>query len=285
VIVQFTDVTGGADSPVGPQQTVPLIAAGGSAVVEMNYTATGKAGSYNIRVAVDPNNFIPEGRETDNTATVELEVQPPDQPNLVVTASNINFSPLTIGANGSVTARAVIMNHGAREARDVVVQFMDVSSGSQVPIGTPQVLARIAPGNAATAQMTFAPATPGEFNLQVVADPNNFIVESDELDNRATKSLVVGAPPAANLVALGSNLQFVPSAPQDGNLVTVHATVINNGTAVATDVVVRIEDVTDPSNTELIGKQRLIDSLQPGEEQRYRLSMTQRTRQGSVRFA
>jgi subtilase family serine protease len=271
VIVQFTDITGATSStatgtPVGPQQTIPLIPSGGSAVVEMSYTATEKAGSRTVRVAIDPNNFIAEGRETDNTASLTFEIFAPDRPNLVVLASNINFSPLTISANGTVTVRAVILNHGAREARDVVVQFMDVSGGSQVPIGSPQTLARIAPGNAATAQMSFAPASPGDFTVQVVADPNNFIVESNELDNRASKSLVVGAPPAPNLVALSSNMEFVPSAPQDGNLVTIHATALNNGTMVATDVVVRVEDVTDAGAPQLIGKQRLIDSLQLGEE-------------------
>ena len=271
VIVQFTDVTGASSSmatgtPVGPQQSVPLIPSGGSAVVEMSYAATEKAGSRTVRVAIDPNNFIAEGRETDNMASLTFEIVAPDQPNLVVLASNVNFNPLTISANGTVTVRAVVLNHGAREARDVVVQFMDVSGGSQVPIGSPQTLARIAPGNAATAQMSFAPSSPGDFTVQVVADPNNFIVESNELDNRASKSLTVGAPPAPNLVALSSNMEFVPSAPQDGNLVTIHATALNNGTMVATDVVVRVEDVTDAGAPQLIGKQRLIDSLQPGEE-------------------
>ncbi len=133
VIVQFTDTTDSGSTPVGPQQVIALIPAGGSAVVEMSYAATEKAGSRSIRVAVDPNNFIAEGRETDNTATLTLEIHPPDRPNLVVLASNINFSPLTVSANGSVTVRAVILNHGAREARDVVVQFMDVSGAANCP--------------------------------------------------------------------------------------------------------------------------------------------------------
>lgn len=266
VIVQFTDTTDGGSTPVGPQQVIPLIAAGGSAVVEMSYTATDVPGSRSIRVAIDPNNFIAEGRETDNTATLSLLILAPDQPNLVVLAGNINFSPLTSTAEEEVSVRAVIFNHGLREARDVVVQFMEVSGGSQVPIGSPQTLPRIAPGSAATAQINYKPQFAGDYTLQVVADPNNFIVESNEQDNRATKALHVSAPPAPNLVALSSNIEFVPSAPQDGNLVTIHATALNNGTAVATDVVVRIEDVTDASAPELIGKQRLIDSLQPGEE-------------------
>jgi len=243
-----------------------VIAAGGSAVVEMNYTGTQKPGSRSIRVDVDPNNFIAEGRESDNTATLTLVINAPAQPNLVVLASNITFSPLAVSANGTVNIHAIILNQGAREAKDVVVQFMDVSGGSQKPIGAPQSLPRIGPGDAATAQMSFTPPTPGDYTLQVVADPNNFIVESNEMDNRASKTLTAGASVAPNLVALGSNLKFVPSAPQDGNLVTIHATAINNGTAAATDVVVRVEDVTDPAAPVLIGKQRLIDTLAPGEK-------------------
>ncbi len=46
---------------------------------------------------------------------------------------------------------------------------------------------------------------------------------------------------------------------------TVNATVMNNGTAPALDVVVRFEDVT-AAEPVLIGKQRLIDSLLPGED-------------------
>jgi subtilase family serine protease/subtilisin family serine protease len=266
VAVQFTDTTGGDNMPIGPQQVLPMIPSGGSAVVEVSYTTVNKVGSRSLRVVIDPNNFIAEGRETDNSALLTLQVNAPEQPNLVVSAGNINFDSLTPVAGDSVTVRAVILNHGAREARDVVVQFMDVSGGSQLPIGAPQTLPRIAPGGAATAQISFAPPLPGELTLQVVADPNNFIVESNEQDNRATKPLVISAPPAPNLVALASNIEFVPSVPQDGNLVTIHATVLNNGTALATDVVVRIEDVTDPAVPVLIGKQRLIDSLPAGEE-------------------
>ena len=61
----------------------------------------------------------------------------------------------------------------------------------------------------------------GERTIQVIADPNNFIVESNENDNRAIKPLIVGAPPAANLVMLSSNVEFMPDEPQDGNLVTI----------------------------------------------------------------
>ncbi len=265
VVVQMTDTTGDG-APIGPQQVIPAIPAGSSATVEVTYVTTGKAGTRSIRVAVDPNNFIPETSDTDNTATVSLDIGLAGRPNLVVTGGNVNFSPVAPTSGQAVTVRAVILNHGAREARDVVVQFVDVSGGDQLPISTPQTISRIAPGAAATAQVVYpTDGLQGERTLQVIADPNNFIVESNENDNRAVKPLIVGAPPAANLVMLSSNVDFVPDAPQDGNLVTIHATALNNGSASATDVVVRIEDITTAGAPELIGKQRLIDALAPGE--------------------
>jgi subtilase family serine protease len=266
VVVQLTDTTGGGSVPVGPQQIIPSLPAGSSAIVEVTYDTTGKAGSRSIRVAVDPNNFIPESSDTDNTATVSLDINTPGRPNLVVTGGNVNFSPLAPTAGQDVTIRAVILNHGALEARDVVVQFVDTTNGAQSPIGTPQTIARIPPGAAATAQVTYATdGLLGERSIQVVADPNNFIVESREDDNRVDKALVVGAPPAPNLVMLSSNVEFTPPEPQDGNLVTIQANVLNNGAAGATDVVVRFDDVTNGA-PELIGKQRLIDALAPGED-------------------
>ena len=265
VVVQMTDTTGGDGAPIGPQQVIPALPPGSSAIVEVTYATTGKAGARTIRVAVDPNNFIPESSDTDNTATVSLDVNTPGRPNLVVTGGNVNFNPVAPTAGQAVTVRAVVLNHGAREARDVVVQFVDTTGGAQLPIGTPQTIARIPPGAAATAQVTYATAgLLGERTIQVLADPNNFIVESNEEDNRAVKPLIVGAQPAANLVMLSSNVEFAPAAPQDGNLVTIHATALNNGAAGATDVVVRIDDITG-GTPELIGKQRLIDALAPGE--------------------
>lgn len=265
VVVQFSDAGDSGSRPIGPQQVIPAIPAGSSATVQVTYATQDKAGTRSISVTVDPNNFIPESRETDNTAKVSLEVQSPALPNLVVVTGNINLSPPAPTQGQVVTVRAVILNHGALEARDVVVQFMDVTNGSSTPIGTPQTIARILPGSAGTVQVAYdTTGKQGERTIQVTADPNNFIVESNETDNRAARDFTLGAPPAPNLVMLSSNIEFDPAEPRDGNLVTARATVMNNGTAPALDIVVRFEDVTSGTPVQ-IGRQRLIDSLQPGE--------------------
>lgn len=265
VMVQFADATDSTPVPIGPQQVIPGIAAGGSATVQVVYDTTGKSGDRTIQVTVDPNNFVQESSESDNTAKRDLSLVQASKPNLVVLAGNIGFSPPFPTDSEPTTVRAVVLNHGAVEARDVVVQFLDVTDGTATPIQTPQTIARIPAGTGVSVQVTYATGgKQGERTIQVVADPNNFIAELDEADNKAGKQVTISPPAAANLVALSSNLTFDPAKPQDGALVTVVATVLNNGAAPATDVVVRIEDVTG-SPALLIGTPRLVDSVLPGE--------------------
>ena len=265
VVVQFVDDTDMDAVPIGPQQVIPTIVAGGSATVQVVFDTTGLAGDRKVKVTADPNNFIPESDESDNSASATLSVTQAAKPNLVVLPGNVVFSPPAPVEGDPVTLHAVILNHGAAEARDVVVQFMDATGGSLEPIETPQTIARIPAGSGVPVQVTYATTgKTGDRTIQVIADPNNFIDESDETDNKANKPLTISPPPAPNLVALAGNIQFDPAKPKDGDLVTINASITNNGSAVANDVVVRFVDVTDGSPV-LIGKQRLIDAILPGE--------------------
>ncbi|GIV78085.1 MAG: hypothetical protein KatS3mg050_2479 [Litorilinea sp.] len=272
VVVQFSDVTGSDPQPIGPPQVIPAIPAGSSATAQVLYdTASrgqGAPGERTIQVTVDPNNLIPESRESDNSAKKSFTVTAAPRPNLVVLAGNVGFNPPAPTTGDRVTVQAVVLNHGAVEARDVVVQLADITDsgpGSGVPIGPPQTIARIAPGSSGAVQFTYdTSGKEGSRTLQVTADPNNFILESDENDNRATRDLTVAPRPTPNLVAIASNIEFEPAEPSDGDLVTIRATVLNNGTAPASDVVVRLVDITN-GQEELIDKQRLIESIPAGE--------------------
>ena len=73
VIVQVLDVSRGGSVPVGTEQLLDAIPAGGSGSVQVSYTDTGEVGSRQIRVVVDPNNVIAEMDERDNRATRDAE--------------------------------------------------------------------------------------------------------------------------------------------------------------------------------------------------------------------
>ena len=284
VTVQFADTTDSDAAPIGAQQVIPVLPAGGSAIVQVTYDTSGKAGERDIEVTVDPNNFIPESKTSDNTASRTLEVNAAALPNLVVSSGNIGLKPPAPTDGQPVSVQAAVFNHGAAGARDVVVQVMDITEGNPSPVGAPQVIPRLAAGSSGSVVVVYDTAgKQGDRILQVTADPNNFIRETDESDNTADKTVAVSPPPAPNLVALSSNVEFDPADPQDGRLVAVRATVINNGTAAATDIVVLLSDVTG-GEAEQIGQARLIDSLAPAASATVQVQYDTTGKQGERRI-
>ena len=68
--VQFVDVSDEeAAVPIGQPQTIAEIPVGGSGVVQVQYDTEKRAGEREIRMVVDPTNFIFERNEADNAAT------------------------------------------------------------------------------------------------------------------------------------------------------------------------------------------------------------------------
>ena len=264
VQVLLMDVTGGEATPIGSEQTIALIAVGGSAQVQVSYQLPDGARNRKIQVMVDANNQIREISESDNSATKLIEVNAGLMPNLVVLDNTIGFSPAAPHVGDPVVISAVVLNSGSAEATDVVVQFEDVTAGRPVPIGQPQTVARIPAGGSASVQARFTPTGPaGEFKIRVVADPSNFIAESDEIDNKGTRTLLVAPAPTPNLTVLADNIGFDPPTPGAGTPVTLLVTILNTGDADAEAVLVQFNDVTD-SGQRPIGEMQTIERIPAG---------------------
>ncbi|HMN29182.1 MAG TPA: CARDB domain-containing protein, partial [Caldilineaceae bacterium] len=134
--------------------------------------------------------------------------------------------------------------------------------------GSPQLIDVILPGSSGAARIRLATGGLGESmqgtrQLQVVVDPNNFIAESDENDTRATAALTIAPSPAPNLKVLTGNLKFDPPAPEQGDIVTVTVTILNDGNADAQDVVVQFTDISG-GNFLPIGTEQTIDTIPAG---------------------
>ncbi len=269
VLVQFVDVSGGGFAPIGAKQTITTIVAGGSATTQVVYDTTNKAGERKIYVVADPHASIPETSEADNIATQTLIVAAAAAPNLVVQEANIGAAPANPGAGTLMTVTATILNSGNAEARDVSVQFADVtSSGGAIPIaGAPSgstTIELIPAGGSATVFVLYDTRDKaGDRKLQVTVDSNNLIPESNETDNTARKTLKVAAPAAPNLAIQAGNIGFDPPTPQQGDQVTIYATVINDGNADASDVSVQFVDMTNSSAIP-IGQPQTIAAIPAG---------------------
>lgn len=250
VLVQFVDGTNNAATPIGEQQTIAAIPAGGSGIAEVSYETSGKDGDRKIKVVVDPHNFVAEAKETDNTSEETLKVALPPTPNLAVQAGNIGFSPADPVEGEAIAIYATIVNNGDAAAGETVVQFVDVTAPAggppgAMPLGEKQTIDSIPAGGSSTVQISYTTASRiGERTIQVVVDPGNFVTETDETDNTARKSVRVQSPPMANLVILPSNIAFTPSEPTDREQVAFHAIVLNNGAAEARNVLVQFIDMS-----------------------------------------
>lgn len=275
IVVQFADVTSGRAVPIGEQQRLPVLPAGSSGMVQVQFDtsilpvapATGP-GERRIRVEVDPNNFIRELDEIDNKDIATLIIAPPPAPNLVIQAGNIGFAPLMPRSGDLVSVTATILNAGVVDAGQVLVQFVDVTTGTPIPIGAKQTIALIPAGGSANAQVTYATASEaspqaGTRKIQVLVDPHTMIAESSETDNSAIQTLSVAPAPAPNLVVQSANLGFNPIQPAEGDVVTLRATILNNGEIDAQDVVIQFLDLTDKSPTP-IGANQTIAQLPVG---------------------
>ncbi len=211
----------GALSRSGLEQFIDTVPPGGSAVASATYNTLGKTGSRKIQLLLDSNNLIAEQDENDNEATATLMVEAAAMANLVVSQTGIGFEPQAPTTNQPVTVTVTVQNQGAAAANNVVVQLLDLSEGEPKPIGVPKIIPTIAAGSAVVVQMGYVVPqedgekpnlTPSERTLRVAVDPSNFVMESDETDNRATAILSVTPADAPNLVVSAGNIGFLPSA-------------------------------------------------------------------------
>ncbi|MEZ4712988.1 MAG: CARDB domain-containing protein [Caldilineaceae bacterium] len=270
ILVQFTDMTDDAGLPIGTEQIIDSLPAGGSVTLEVTYTDTDEAGERRIQVAVDPSNSIEESDETDNRAAKTLVVSPPKVPNLMIQPSAIEFAPAKPVEGDQVMVTMTVANNGTAPVSDVQVLVTDVTDNGSDPVGEPLVIESLGAGESATLNTTYdTNGKAGSRQIQVTVDPDDAIEETNEDDNQATKTIPVASedetpPDAPNLVIFAGNIKFEPEAPGAGDPVTITVNVLNQGTQDADDLVIRFVDVTDDGE-EVIGDVTLTETVPAGD--------------------
>jgi len=106
---------------------------------------------------------------------------------LSVSSPDISFSDLNPSENQVVTISAIVHNIGGGNAEDVSVRFFD----AETLIGQDQISA-ISFYSQGTASAEWQASGEGFHLIKVVVDPNNLISETDEENNEATRSILVG---------------------------------------------------------------------------------------------
>jgi subtilase family serine protease len=171
-------------------------------------TVPRQPGPLSMTVTADPLGVIPEGDETDNSATDTITVQPPD-----LTATVTGSSALAPGESGSWTVR--LGNSGPAVARltsslnsILTISLPGLSDVAVTPpagfscVATPfypeiwecepTSTQTIAVGGAVAFTVTGTAPTSGEALVAAVADSYEVIPEADEMNNQGSLDVVVG---------------------------------------------------------------------------------------------
>jgi len=255
ILVQFYDGTPSTGGVVIGETTITSIPAYGSSLASISWTIP-TASSKAVYIRLDSLNFIDELNESDNIAFKNLTSA--TLPDLSITASDIMFSPIAPATGESVTITASVRNIGETAANNVTVDFYDgVPSSGGMLIGTVTVSSIDIGGTAAV--QSLAIFTSGSHDIYITIDKANTITESDETNNTVMKALQVGG--GVELSITGSDISFSPAYPVEGNLVTINASIHNEGEAEAKTVLVRFYLGDPDSGGSQVGSDITIPSI------------------------
>lgn len=183
-------------------------------------------GDYQIRVVADSLGTVCETDETNNAGIYHIRVTD-SKPDLVVLSQYISPSSLNPLPAQNITIVGTVRNAGGKVSTANVMRFFvdDVQLGDDVPFNA------ILPGKDTTVQatITYSSAIQGTKIMKIVVDPSNTMNEENELNNEATRALIVGeAPDMAKRFA--QSIRFNPNGFRAGDSVTISYSIINNGT-------------------------------------------------------
>jgi uncharacterized repeat protein (TIGR01451 family) len=209
------------------------------------------------QVSVDP--AEPANAQANNTSSVKTSVGPAAAVDLQVTSLTDDKDPVTRG--DKLTYTAIVQNNGTSPANNAVVrvklpnpgsdnQAVNASNGFNCVVdsgdssndtwnctgnfdasGGPNATTTI------TASLTVDGGAPSPLEVEVIADPDNAIAESDETNNAKTEqTTVTGSECSSSCVDLASSVFGDPVVFSNIGVVNYSATVTNIGTSPVPDL-------------------------------------------------
>jgi len=201
--------------PVGP-----LEAGQKSGPYQSYWRAPNTAGDKYINITVDFDNYIPELEEENNTFVLHLNVDGPDY-----ILSDITRSPIEVTVGGQKTIYASVKNMGGRDSnKNTTIAFYNESSPLSPfftetipPLSIDQTSSRYE-------SIWLAPSVPGTYNVTVIADYYEDMLESNESNNIAKIQFLVLEKPQTTLVFNGPHYSTQPTFITSGTQMSFQVT-------------------------------------------------------------
>ncbi|MCX6173532.1 MAG: T9SS type A sorting domain-containing protein [Ignavibacteriales bacterium] len=220
------------------------------------YTGTLNEGQYYNFTSTD-GHYVYKIESTKNSSVVQsnggygADFMPlaysSDYPDLAVSTGDIAYSKTDadINAGDNITVTVTVHNYGSIAASNVLCYAYDgdPDAGGNAPLIGNGTISTIAVNGTGTFSFTYkVPTSPEYHQLVVKVDPTNQIIESNESNNKAQRSIrpsVDLQPPLAISVTATSSL-LLSSGVLTPNPFPVHLDIFNTGAVAATNVVVTL---------------------------------------------
>lgn len=204
-----------------------------------------QTGTYTFTFTVDPNNVYSECNEANNVLSVDVDAY--DSPDMRVLSQFINPSKLNPDLGESITVDVSYENIGVS---NVNAQMELKLSIDNIPLDSIKPVPGLVTGDNTTFSIpaSWFSNVPGAHIIRAYIDSDNEISEINELNNEATRAIVVGE--AANL--LFAYFKSDDSSPAIGDTVEIEFIIGNNGDVDAM-ADMRVSYVNDFSDTITIG--------------------------------
>lgn len=227
------------------------IPAGGSVVKEVVWKAAKAGVNLPLTVQVDPANAFAEISKTNNSSSLPLTVNSSSLPNLTVSYKDVVITPSPANERGSATISVLVKNEGFSVANNVTVNlYKGVVGRDGVVLGS-QVIPVLAPGESVKVSIDWTGiADAGERIISIQVDPDNLITEIAKDDNLAFINLSILSLP--DLAVTTNSIAISPSAPKDGDMVSIVVTVKNQGGQDAANVNVQLKEGSSVNGTQVI---------------------------------
>lgn len=241
------------------------LAPGEEQTLTATWTAT--AGIHDLYVVLDRTNQLVEIKETNNQASLRVM---PDLVDLLVSATDLTFTPSHPVIGDLVAFTVTVRNVGIRQSGGFAVALYDGDPEAGGTLLQTSPISNVL-GDATTTVTYAFTAEARTYHFYVVADTDGQVVELDETNNQAMRSLRIKAPGEI----LGPDLMplklDVDGASTNGQTLAisghVQVTVQNTGDAkITTPSSVLIFDDTDFDNHYTAGVDTLlgiVDATQP----------------------
>ena len=203
-----------------------------------------QVGTYTLRIIADPAYQYNECNEVNNEFQIELQVV--ESPDYAVYSQYIAPSDINPDLNETVTFNLTYKNEGCTglNSSELMLLVDNTPLDSVIADG-------LASGtfNTYLIAQTWSSGLPGLHVARTIIDHDQIIAETDELNNEATRAIIVGDVPDFNI----TDLQVSDDSPQTGQTITIDVSILNEGESAA-DGTLRVFMVSDLNQEVLINE-------------------------------